>query len=298
MKHFSIYQNLRHDAHYKAATGLSIAEFDALFLVFSYFYTPKSLPLYDGPPLPVLTDKREALFFILYYYKTYPTLQNLGLCFGISNAAASKYLDLLKPCLKAALQQQHLLVKRVFTGQQEFDALFEGVTDLFFDVTEVPIERAASQDIQKLHFSGKKKFHTLKWLLVCDAFKRILFVSACYPGHVHDFTMFKDIFANLDFSAFQTYVDLGFLGIKKRVTGDAIFLPHKASKNKPLTEEQKAENTAQAKIRIVIENAIAKVKSFFIFRVENRMKLKEKLDSAFEICASLANLKNKSLIVS
>lgn len=107
--------------------------------------------------------------------------------------------------------------------------------------------------------------------------------------------MFKDIFINLDFSAFQTYVDLGFLGIKKRVTGDAIFLPYKATKNTPLTAEQKAENTAQARIRIVVENAIAKVKAFFIFRIENRMKIKEKLDSAFEICASLANLKNKSL---
>lgn len=77
--------------------------------------------------------------------------------------------------------------------------------------------------------------------------------------------------------------------------GDAIYLPHKATKNKLLTEEQKAENTAQARIRIVVENAIAKLKSFFIFRVENRMKIKQKLDSAFEICASLANFKNKAL---
>ena len=112
---------------------------------------------------------------------------------------------------------------------------------------------------------------------------------------MHDFTIFKDIFANLNFSAFQTYVDLGFLGIKKNVTGDTIFLPHKASKNKPLTAEQKNENTAQARIRIVVENAIAKIKSFFIFRIENRMKRKEKLDDAFEICASLVNFKAKSL---
>ena len=158
MATFSIYQNLRKDAHYKAATGLSLAEFDALFLVFAGFYTPKSAPLHAGPPLPVLTDKREAFFFVLYYYKTYPTLQNLGLSFGISNAAASAYLELLKPCLKVALQRQQLFIKRVFTGQQEFDALFEGVSDLFLDVTEVPIERAVHQDVQKLHFSGKKNF--------------------------------------------------------------------------------------------------------------------------------------------
>ena len=159
MQTFSIYKNIRLDAHYKAATGLSWAEFDALFAVFADFYVPKSPPLHAGPPQPVLTDKREALFFILYYYKTYPTLQNLGLSFGISNAAASAYLDLLKPCLKAALQLQKQLIKRVFTGQEEFDALFEGVNELFFDVTEVPIEHAASQEVQRLHFSGKKNAH-------------------------------------------------------------------------------------------------------------------------------------------
>ena len=30
----------------------------------------------------LLTDKREALFFILHYFKAYPTLQNMGLYFG------------------------------------------------------------------------------------------------------------------------------------------------------------------------------------------------------------------------
>lgn len=132
-------------------------------------------------------------------------------------------------------------------------------------------------------------------MVICDALKRVLFASAAYPGHVHDFTIFKEVFANLDFSAFQIFVDLGFLGIRKHVRGDVIYLPHKTTKKRPLTAEQKAENTAQAKIRVVVENAIAKIKSFFICRVENRMKLKGKLDDAFEICSSLANFKSKSL---
>ncbi|MGI4832712.1 MAG: transposase family protein [Janthinobacterium lividum] len=36
-----------------------------------------------------MTDKKEALFFILHYYKAYPTLQKLGMYFGLSNSAAS-----------------------------------------------------------------------------------------------------------------------------------------------------------------------------------------------------------------
>ena len=104
-------------------------------------------------------------------------------------------------------------------------------------------------------------------------YKRILFASDAYDGHTHDFTIFKDIFAGFDFSTFQTYADLGFIGIKKQVMGGTIFIPHKASKNCPLTASQKEENTALARVRVVVENSIAKIKSFFIMRIENRMKI-------------------------
>ncbi|MDQ2721684.1 MAG: transposase [Bacteroidota bacterium] len=151
----SIFLNARNERQYKAATGLSIAEFEALFDIFQHFYTPKK-PAPYSPFLPVLTNKKEALFFILHYYKAYPTLQNLGMYFGLSDAAASQYLELLKPCLKAALQQQNLLAKRLFTGQQGFEQTFAGVQDLFIDVTEIPVERPENQDVQKDWYSGKK----------------------------------------------------------------------------------------------------------------------------------------------
>jgi len=155
MQH-SIYHNAKTDRQYRAATGLSAVEFEALFRHFTAFYVPKLPAVLNGRKEPVLTDKREALFFILFAYKAYPTLQNLGLCFGISDAAASRYLELLKPCLKAALQQQSPALRRVFSSQSDFDTAFSGVTDIFLDVTEVPIERADNYEVQKEHYSGKK----------------------------------------------------------------------------------------------------------------------------------------------
>lgn len=151
----SIYHNARTERQYKAATGLSPTEFNALYNIFEHFYTPKQAAPYSAY-LPVLTDKKEALFFILHYYKTYPTLQNLGMYFGLSDSAASQYLELLKPCLKAALQQQKVLGKRLFTGQKDFEQTFAGVQDLFIDVTEIAIERAENQDVQRSQYSGKK----------------------------------------------------------------------------------------------------------------------------------------------
>lgn len=152
----SIYRNSKNDYQYRAATGLSRREFEVLFVVFSPYYIPKTANPHPGSPQPVLTDKREALFFILHYFKAYPTLQNLGLYFGLSICAASHYLELLKPCLKAALAQKAVAVNRIFKGQTEFDAAFKNVDALFIDVTEVPIERAENQDVQKEHYSGKK----------------------------------------------------------------------------------------------------------------------------------------------
>ena len=73
-------------------------------------------------------------------------------------------------------------------------------------------------------------------------------------------------------------------------------MPHKSRKNAPLSLEQKEENTALSRIRVVVENSIAKMKSFFVLRIENRMKMKAKLDEAFEICAALANFKTKMLL--
>ena len=154
----SIYQNSKNDRQYRAATGLSRVEFDALFRVFAPFYTPKTPNPYPVSAQPVLTDKREALFFILHYFKAYPTLQNLGLYFGISDFAASIYIERLKPCLKAALGQEPLAVSRLFDGQECFDQVFKDVKILILDVTELPVERSADQDVQEEHYSGKKNF--------------------------------------------------------------------------------------------------------------------------------------------
>jgi hypothetical protein len=68
---------------------------------------------------------------------------------------------------------------------------------------------------------------------------------------------------------------LGFLGIKKKVKYDQLFIPHKGSKKQPLSEIQKDENCtylpvrqAGSRIRVGIENVFAKIKSFFVLRIE------------------------------
>ena len=114
-----------------------------------------------------------------------------------------------------------------------------------------------------------------------------------YDGHVHDFTIFKEILATFDFSAVRVPVDSGFSGLEKYVTPLFVFRPTKARKNYPLTPTQRACNTALASVRVRVEHAIAKAKVFFCLRIENRLKQKAKLDEAIAICAGIATFKSK-----
>jgi hypothetical protein len=129
---------------------------------------------------------------------------------------------------------------------------------------------------------------------VCDQFRRILFLSGLYEGKVHDFTIFKEVFGEFDFSAFRVHVDSGFSGLEKQVSPRFLFRPTKARKNQPLTPLQKSCNQALASVRVRVEHAIAKAKAFFSLRSENRLRQKAKLDDAMAICIGLANFKTMS----
>ncbi len=89
----SIYTNLRTERQYRAATGLSEKTFNQLFEQFKRFYVPKKGNS-ASPYEPLFQDAREALCFILFYYKTYPTLQILGLQFGCSDKSAFEPLSI------------------------------------------------------------------------------------------------------------------------------------------------------------------------------------------------------------
>lgn len=154
----SIYQNLRTDKQYKASTGLSLSEFEHLYSFFENLYISKiANPYLSESKHPVLTQKREALFFILYYYKAYPTLVNLGLSFGFSEKTSSQYIEQIKPILKASYQQAGIDVARTFGSQQHFDEVFANEDKIIIDVTECETNRPQNDEKQEINYSGKKK---------------------------------------------------------------------------------------------------------------------------------------------
>jgi hypothetical protein len=90
-------------------------------------------------------------------------------------------------------------------------------------------------------------------------------------GKTHDFKMFKDMGLRID-ESIKVLADLGFLGITKIHKNSQI--PHKSSKKKPLTKEQKKENRQLASQRIPIEHTNCMMKIFNILKYPYRNKQK------------------------
>jgi hypothetical protein len=106
-------------------------------------------------------------------------------------------------------------------------------------------------------------------------------------GIVHDFQMFKHGKFKLS-QEITLLVDLGFLGIQ-HIHNQSI-LPHKKTKLKPLTAQQKEQNKAQASKRVMIEHCNRYFKIFRICGSRYRGKHKN-YDTNWTIISAIINLK-------
>jgi hypothetical protein len=105
-------------------------------------------------------------------------------------------------------------------------------------------------------------------------------------GSCHDFKLLKNSKTNLHPDTEGLY-DKGYQGQQKRHKKTK--LPHKKSKKKPLTKEQKSENKIQAKARVIVENVIRRLKIFRILKHDYRNRRK-RYGLRFNLIAAIYNM--------
>ena len=59
-------------------------------------------------------------------------------------------------------------------------------TTFFHDATERPIRRPKDPEAQKTYYSGKKKQHTVKNNFLITADSKVVLLTPCYEGRIHD----------------------------------------------------------------------------------------------------------------
>lgn len=205
-----------------ALTGLARREFDELLPAFAQALTgaeeqakPKPKQRQRAPGggrKPHLRSPDDKLLFILVYTKTYSLQVVQGQLFGMSQSSANEWIHLLLPVLASALDTLGVMPEREGAQAAQHERRHGEAHDLIVDGVERRRQRPKDAKIQAIHYSGKKKGHFDKNVVVVNtASKRVSFLSQTLPGSVHDKALAD--YVEICFPKDATLrSDLGFLG--------------------------------------------------------------------------------------
>lgn len=252
----------------QAVLGISIEEFQKLLPAFSQCLKKRRIQLHPKRKRAIgggrkgdLPTDEDKLLYILLYMKLYPTYDALAVLANHYRSKCGDSVQLLLPVLEMTLGRKMVLPKR---GGNSLEKIFQQhpeLKDIFLDGTERRVQKPKNLKKRNKLYSGKKKTTTRKTIILNDEKKYIHYMSKTKSGRRHDkriadkegiaWRLPKDITA---------WTDTGFMGMQKQ--HDNTIMPSKATKNKPLTYEQKQQNRLIAGIRVVSEHAIGGFKRF------------------------------------
>src|SRR5438067_7479359 len=156
------------------------------------------------------------------------------------------------------------------------------------DGTERRIQRPKDADQQKSHYSGKKKCHTVKNVVLVNRQLTISFHSPKHPGKVHDKRIADTTPYPLPHGS-HLLQDLGFLAFT--LEGVTIEMPTKKPRGGQLTAEQKVSNQALSRRRVAIEHVNSSIKRCRILKEVCRLLRQGVRDLVMEICCALHNFR-------
>ena len=207
----------------------------------------------EGSKLPT---GRAKLLFLLFYFKCYPIQDVLAFLFGLSQPQACGWIKRLTPLVNRALGRELLLPAR---KPADLEALLESVPELrllVMDGVERPVRRPKNKEDQKRDYSGKKKAHRQKNLVISSE-KRVGYLGATSAGSIHDKKLADE--SGLTYPADTLLLkDTGFQGYEP--DGVETLQPKKKPRGRQLHPLQKTINQVISRVRVTVEHAIAGVK--------------------------------------
>ena len=132
-------------------------------------------------------ETEQKLVFILVQQKAYPLQTLLGEVFELSQSRVNEWIHRLLPILKGALAELGALPEREPGHFARSEAQRGERPDLIIDGTERRRQRPKNPIKQAAAYSGKKKTHCDKNVVIVQAqSKRVGFLSQTYTGKTHD----------------------------------------------------------------------------------------------------------------
>lgn len=223
------YDTLKQDERkFVALTGITPAEFHRLLPAFARAYARAfpSTKTQAGKPRQrrrgagrkaVLLRPADKLLFILVYQKAYPLQELLGSLFDLSQSRVNRWVHRLLPILVRALDGLGFLPERNPRDFSRHERRQGEPPELIIDGTERRRQRPRNPEKQALHYSGKKKAHSDKNVVIVNAdSRRVSYLSGTYAGKTHDKRVAEG--EAIRYPRRSTlYKDTGFQGYEPRV---------------------------------------------------------------------------------
>ncbi len=294
-----LYENVKNrPSEILSLTGLTKPEFDSLLPLFekaeeeylreTYIKGKERERAPGGGRKPKLRTAAQRLFFILFYLKTYPLQQVIAVLFGMSLSQTNIWIHRLSKVMKKAIGEGSYLPERDPAASEEALKECPGLS-FVIDGTEREIQRPKEPEKQKIFYSGKKKAHTVKNIVIADACSRkVIYLSGTYEGKKHDKKICDG--ENPAFPGGSTvFKDTGFQGYEPADT--VCHQPEKKPRGKELPAEDKIFNKMISGVRVIAEHVIAGVKRLRIVKDVLRNTKEGFADPVMETACGLHNLR-------
>jgi hypothetical protein len=261
----------RKPKHFQRFTGLSVTEFDQLLDKFQSgwqdfirqeFLLKERKRKFGGGRHTRLLVLEDKLLFILVYTRIYPLMFVQGMWFDFEDSRACTWVHRLLPILDKSLGFAHARPRRE-RGRSLEEILIEYPELKEYGITLDGVERAKrrpkDKEKQKNEYSGKKKRHTKKNVIIANPrTRRILYLSHTRDGTWHDKKIIDEENLRCNNPKVKAITDTGFIGLK--IGCLKVTMPKKNTKLHKLTDSDKEQNRAISSVRVVAEHAIAGVK--------------------------------------
>jgi hypothetical protein len=255
-------------------------------------------------------DLADRLLMLLFYYRLYLTQEFMTLLFKAEHKSViCRSIQLMRPVFESVLPVPEQARRRILSLADKeqkrrkkrigsVDEFRQTYPELSFiiDGVEQPKRKPKKPAKRKSDYSGKKKRHTLKQLVISTPSGIIVDHSPSVGGRPHDFKVFKDDHQARsvcqEFKDYRVtlYGDSGFDGMSAMGLPLEVRLNEKGRRNHRLTREQKKLNRLRSSTRIKIEHTFSRRKKYAIAASIYRNR-DEDYDQTMNIVSGLVNLR-------
>ena len=229
------------------------------------------------------------MLLLPFYYRAYATQDVAAEVVGVGQATISRSIDQIAPVARQCIPipaKIHDRAKRAST-LEELEEILPGLRCLI-DASEQQVQRPKRKDMEKSHYSGKAGRHTAKTQYAVNTNGLIVHNMRHSPGRVHDVRVYRMKHPTLPSglpsrdgsdgkkgkTGVRVYMDRGYPGAQEMYEEMEALALIRWKPGKKLSALEKEFNGLHSKIRVYVEHAIRRVKTWRIMGGVHRNPLK------------------------